>query len=188
MSGVDVIETNTFGANPPKLEAHGLADQMAAINRAGGEIARRAAGEDGLVAGAIGPLGIRIEPWGPTSIDEAVEMFRAQAEALLDGGVDLFSLETFFDLAEVEAAVRGVRAASADVPIAVQVTINDDGTSLEGAPPSVYGKRLNALDVDVVGVNCSVGPAAMLESVEQLAEVVDKPLIAQPNARQTASR
>jgi homocysteine S-methyltransferase len=179
--GVDVIETNTFGANRPKLVKHGLGDQVAAVNRAGAEIARRIAGDAVLVAGAIGPLGMRIEPWGPTSVDEAAEVFAEQARALVEGGVDLFSVETFYDLAEVEAAVSGIRRVS-DLPIVAQLTLEDDGNSLEGVAPEIFGPRLAALDVDAVGVNCSVGPAAMLEAIERLAPVVAKPIAAQPNA------
>ena len=179
--GVDVVETNTFGANRLKLERHGLGDQVEAINEAGATIARRAAGPDGLVAGAIGPLGVRIEPWGPTSVEEAAEIIGAQAAALAAGGVDLFSVETFYDLAEAEAAVAGIRAVS-DLPIVVHMTLEDDGNSLEGVSPEVFGPRLSGLDVDAVGVNCSVGPAPMLEAVERLAKVVTKPISAQPNA------
>ena len=180
-AGCDVIESNTFGANRLKLEKHGLGDQVVAINEAGAAIARRAAGEDRHVAGAIGPLGIRIEPWGPTSVDEAAELFAAQAAALARGGVDLFSVETFYDLAEAESAVRGIRSVS-DLPIVVQMTLEDDGSSLEGVAPEVFGRRLASLPVDVVGVNCSVGPAAMLEAVERIARVVTLPISAQPNA------
>jgi homocysteine S-methyltransferase len=179
--GVDVIETNTFGASRPKLGKHGLADQVEEINRAGARIAREAAGPEGLVAGAVGPLGLRIEPWGPTSVDEASELFAEQAVALAAGDVDLFCLETFYDLAEIEAAVAGVRRVS-DLPIVAQMTINDDGNSLEGVEPDVFGPRLAALDVDVVGVNCSVGPAAMLQAVERMSRVLSKPIAAQPNA------
>jgi homocysteine S-methyltransferase len=94
-AGADVIETNTFGANRLKLDRHGLGDQVRAINEQGAAVARRAAG-DLFVAGAIGPLGVRIEPWGPTSVDDAVEIFAEQAASLADGGVDLFSVETFY--------------------------------------------------------------------------------------------
>ena len=179
--GVDVIETNTFGANRAKLEKHGLGDQVSAINEAGATIARKVAGQDVMVAGAIGPLGLRIEPWGPTSVDEAKTMFAEQAVGLIEGGVDLFSLETFYDLAEIEAAVAGVRSVS-QLPIVAQLTINDDGNSLEGIPPERFGRALSKLDADAVGVNCSVGPAAMLEAVERLSPVATKPLVAQPNA------
>src|ERR1044071_779851 len=89
-AGVDIIETNTFGGNRTKLMSHGLADQIREINVRGAAIAREAAGNDVFVGGAIGPLGIRIEPWGKTSIDEARAIFRDQAEALLEGGVDVF--------------------------------------------------------------------------------------------------
>ena len=179
--GVDVVETNTFGANRAKLEGHGLADQVEAINRAGAEIARKAVGEENFVAGAIGPLGVRIEPWGPTSVDEAAGIFAAQAAGLVAGGVDLFSIETFYDFLEIEAAVRGVRSVS-DLPIVAHMTLEDDGNSLEGVSPTVFGPRLAALPVDAVGVNCSVGPAAMLQAVEMLARVVALPIAAQPNA------
>lgn len=179
--GCDVIETNTFGANRIKLEKHGMGDQVEAINEAGARIARRAAGSDGLVAGAIGPLGIRIEPWGPTSVEESAAMFATQAAALEAGGVDLFSVETFYDLAEIEAAVAGIRRVS-KLPIVAQMTLEDDGNSLEGVAPETFGPRLAALDVSAVGVNCSVGPAAMLDAIERLASVVPLPIVAQPNA------
>lgn len=179
--GVDVVETNTFGANRIKLEKHGLADQVEAINEAGAALARRAAGDDVLVAGAIGPLGIRIEPWGPTSIEEAAGLFAVQAAALARGGADLFAVETFYDLAEIEAAVAGIRSVST-LPIVVQMTLEDDGNSLEGVSPEVFGARLSALPVEAVGVNCSVGPAAMLQAVERLASVATLPIVAQPNA------
>src|SRR3954454_8611031 len=101
LAGADILETNTFGANRIKLASFGLADKLHDINVAGAQIARRAAGDRAYVAGAIGPLGIRIEPWGKTGVDEAREYFCEQAKALLEGGVDLFILETFRDLNEV---------------------------------------------------------------------------------------
>ncbi len=180
-AGVDVLETNTFGANAMKLRKHGIADLMQRVNEAGAAIARRVAGESVLVAGAIGPLGVRIEPWGPTSVEEAAEMFAEQARALEQGGVDLFSVETFFDMAEIEAAVRGIRSVSS-LPIAAQITLDDDGSSLEGVAPEQFGPQLAALDVNVIGVNCSVGPAAMLPAVEKLVASTDLPVMAQPNA------
>ncbi len=112
---------------------------------------------------------------------EASEIFAQQAAGLVEGGVDLFSIETFYDMAEVEAAVRGARSVS-DLPIVVQVTLEDDGNSLEGVAPSVFGPQLADLPVQAIGVNCSVGPAAMLPAVEKLAQVVVLPIAAQPNA------
>src|ERR671913_534244 len=136
-AGADVIETNTFGANRVKLGAFGLAERTHTINVQGARIARHAAREQVYVAGAIGPLGIRIEPWGKTGVDEAEEFFREQARALLDGGVDLFVLETFRDVNEIGAAIRAVRSIC-DLPIVAQVTTEEDGNSLDGAPPEAF--------------------------------------------------
>src|SRR6185503_4382799 len=108
-AGADILETNTFGANRIKLGSFGLAEKLHAINVEGARIVRRAAGTDAYVAGAIGPLGIRTEPWGKTGIDEARQYFREQAKALVEGGVDLFILETFRDLNEIGAAIDAAR-------------------------------------------------------------------------------
>ena len=180
-AGADIIETNTFGANRHKLMMHGLGAQLEEINRQGARIAKGAAGDDAFVAGAIGPLDIRIEPWGKTSIDDARAAFAEQARALREGGVDLFILETFSDLNEVHAAIRGVRDAS-DLPIVAQMTIEEDGNSLEGTPPEVFGRRLDEWGADVVGLNCSVGPQAMLDGLERLALITTRKLSVLPNA------
>jgi methionine synthase I (cobalamin-dependent)/5,10-methylenetetrahydrofolate reductase len=180
-AGADVLETNTFGANRIKLGAFGLADQVHAINVQGARIARHAARDAVYVAGAIGPLGIRIEPWGKTGIDEAEEFFREQARALVEGAVDLFVLETFRDVNEIGAAIRAVRRVC-DLPIVAQVTTEDDGNSLDGAAPEAFVPVLERLGAQVVGLNCSVGPAAMLETIERMAQVATVKLSAQPNA------
>src|SRR4051812_40399532 len=108
-AGADIIETNSFGATRHKLQPYGLENKLREINIAAARIAREAAGDKVFVAGAMGPLGLRIEPFGPTSFDEAKEMFREQAEALLEGGVDLFVLETFSELAVLEHAIVALR-------------------------------------------------------------------------------
>ena len=183
-AGADVIETNTFGANRMKLRSFGLGDQVAPINLAGAQLARSAVDKwkrDAYVAGAIGPLGVRIEPWGKTGIDEAEAMFRDQAQALLDGKVDLFILETFRDLNEIGAAIKAVRSIC-DLPIVAQMTTEEDGLSLDGAPPEQFAPELITRGANVVGVNCSVGPAPMLETVERISDIVDVWLSAQPNA------
>jgi homocysteine S-methyltransferase len=133
------------------------------------------------VAGAIGPLGIRIEPWGKTGVDEAEAYFREQARALVDGGVDLFVLETFRDVNEIGAAIRAVRSICT-LPVVAQVTTEEDGNSLDGAAPEVFVPQLEQLGATLVGVNCSVGPAAMLETIERMGRVASVPLSAQPNA------
>jgi methionine synthase I (cobalamin-dependent)/5,10-methylenetetrahydrofolate reductase len=180
-AGADVIETNTFGANRYKLKLHGLEDRLAEINRKGAEIARRAAGGGRLVAGSIGPLGIKIEPWGPTSFEEAAQAFAEQAEALMEGGVDLFSLETFADLNEIHQAMIGVRSVS-DLPIIAQMTLQSDGSGLYGTSPAEFARRLTEWRADVVGINCSVGPKVMLDAVEKMVDAVDTYISVQPNA------
>jgi methionine synthase / methylenetetrahydrofolate reductase(NADPH) len=180
-AGADVVETNTFGANRVKLGAFGLHERMHAINVQGARIARHAAREQAYVAGAIGPLGIRIEPWGKTGIDEAEAIFREQALALIEGGVDLFVLETFRDVNELGAAIRAVKSVCAH-PIVAQVTTEEHGNSLDGVAPETFVPQLEALGADLVGLNCSVGPAAMLETLERMASVASVKLSAQPNA------
>jgi methionine synthase I (cobalamin-dependent)/5,10-methylenetetrahydrofolate reductase len=183
-AGADVIETNTFGANRMKLRGFGLGDRVREINLAGAELARRAvekSGSEAYVAGAIGPLGVRVEPWGKTGVDEAEAMFRDQAQALVEGKVDLFILETFRDLNEIGAAIAAVRSVC-DLPIVAQMTTEEDGASLDGAPPEQFAPDLIKRGASVVGVNCSVGPAPMLETVERISDIVDVWLSAQPNA------
>jgi homocysteine S-methyltransferase len=183
-AGVDILETNTFGANRTKLMPHGLADQTRQINLQGARIAREARGQGAggiFVAGAIGPLGIRIEPWGKMSVEEARAIFREQAQALADGGVDLFILETFFDLNEVHAAIQAARDV-APLPLIVQMSVEDDGNSPEGTPPELFARRLDDWGADVIGLNCSVGPQAMLDAIERIGRVTSKKLSAQPNA------
>jgi homocysteine S-methyltransferase len=180
-AGADIIETNTFGANRIKLRAFGLSEKVTDINREGARIARQAANDKAYVAGAIGPLGIRVEPWGKTGVDEAEQYFTEQAEALVAGGVDLFVLETFRDLNEISAAIAAVRRICR-LPIVAQMTTEEDGNSLDGTPPEQFAPVLLARGADVVGVNCSVGPAPMLESIERLASITPARLSAQPNA------
>jgi homocysteine S-methyltransferase len=182
-SGVDVIETNTFGANRLKLTPHGFGDKVKEINEAGARIAREVAG-GAFVAGAVGPLGVKIEPWGPTSIDEARDLFKEQIAALVSGGVDILCFETFADVNELGQAIRAAKEVAPELPIIAQMTIDDEGNSLYGTPPEVFTKRLEEWGADVIGVNCSVGPAAMLHALERMTKVTKKPLSAQPNAGQ----
>ena len=180
-AGADVVETNTFGANRIKLQAFGLADQIRDINIAGARLARRGAGERAYVAGAMGPLGLRIEPWGKTASDEAEAYFREQALALVEGGVDLLMLETFRDVNEITAAIAAVRSVCA-LPVVAQMTIEDEGNSLDGTPPEQFVPALQAAGADVIGINCSIGPAHMLEALERMAALTPARLSAQPNA------
>ena len=188
-AGAEIIETNTFGASRLKLAQQGLDDRLAEINVAAAKLARQAiesgARHEAFVAGAISPLGVRIEPYGPTSMDEAREMFREQAQALLEGGVDCFVLETFHDLAEIEQAIKAIRDVG-NVPIFAQMTINDHLQTAYGTPLEIITTRLDKLldtnGIDVMGLNCSVGPNAILAAIDKIRPLTTRRLSAQPNA------
>jgi methionine synthase I (cobalamin-dependent)/5,10-methylenetetrahydrofolate reductase len=180
-AGAQLLETNTFGANPVKLAHYGLAAETEVINEAAVRLAREAAGNRAAVVGAIGPLGIRIEPFGETSVEEAQAAFARQAAGMLAGDVDGFLLETFSDVEELRAAVTAIRGLS-DLPIIAQMTVGEDGRTYFGTAPATFGPAIAAMGVDAIGVNCSVGPHGVLEAVEQLAKVVTLPLTAMPNA------
>ena len=186
-AGAEVIETNTFGANRIKLSQYGLETQVEAVNRRGAELARAAAddaahGRTVLVAGAVGPLGVRIEPYGPTSRDEARGAFREQIAALRGGGADCVILETFGDLIEIEQAIRAAREVDATMPVIAQMTVGTELRTPYGATPADVARALDGWGADVIGLNCSVGPQAMLEAIEQMAAVTRRKLSAMPNA------
>src|SRR5581483_3245726 len=188
-AGAEIIETNTFGGNSFRLARHGLAEKVAQINHQGAALAREAAdafnlkkAASVLVAGSIGPLGIKIEPLGKTAREEARESFREQMAALVAAGVDLLMLETFGYLEELHQAILAARDVSPSTPLVAQVTIDEDGNCLDGASPETFTAKLNEWGPDVIGCNCSVGPVAMLEAVERIRRLTDKPLSAQPNA------
>ncbi len=180
-AGAEIIETNTFGANAYRLERHGFAEKLEEINRAGVRLAREAGGESVLVAGAMGPLGQQIEPLGKIGYDEARAAFRRQAEVLAAAGADLLMLETFGTLHEMREAIAGARAAC-DLPIVAQMTVGDDGRTLDGSSAGECARALDEWGAEVIGLNCSVGPVAMLESLESMARATSRPLAAQPNA------
>ncbi len=180
-AGADCIETNTFGANRFKLTSHGFKEKISAINYEGARLARAVAGSDCLVAGSIGPLGVKLEPWGLTSMEEARQAFKEQAQALKDGGVDLFILETFSDLNAIHQAILAIREIC-DYPIIASMSVKDDGKLLYGTTPDIFVHRLDEWDVDVIGLNCSVGPHYMLQNLEQMVKMTNTPIAALPNA------
>jgi len=182
-AGAEVLETNTFGGNRVRLSAFGFAEKLQAIAEAGVRLAREAAGDRAFVAGAMGPLGVQIEPLGAMSFAEARAIFREQAEALVHAGVDLIVLETFFELNELREAIFAAReAAGPDMVIIAQVTVEDDGRLRDGASTETFTRSLGEWPVDVIGVNCSAGPKVALETVEKMLALTDKPLSAMPNA------
>ncbi len=180
-AGAEVVETNTFGANPVKLSAHGLDERTEELNERAARIAGRASAGRTAVAGAIGPLGVRVEPLGPTSLEEARAYFARQAEGLLEGGVDGFVLETFSDLAELEQAARAVMELCS-LPVIAHVTVGEDGATANGATVEQAARAAGEWGVAATGLNCSVGPAAVLDGIERMAEATSLPLAAQPNA------
>ena len=183
-AGAEVLETNSFGANRVKLAQFGLAEQVHELNRRAAELAREAAaqGRDVLVAGAVGPLGVRIEPYGPTSRDEARAYFREQMEGLKAGGADCFILETFGDLDELGQAIAAARDVDPTMPVVAQMTIGADGLTPYGATPEDVVRALDRFGADVIGLNCSVGPQTILEAIEKMVPLTRKKLSAQPNA------
>ena len=181
-AGAEVLETNTFGANRAKLTQYGLEGQVAAINTTAAQLARDAAGEHRLVSGAVGPLGVRLEPYGPTAKDEARGLFREQMIALKAGGADCFLLETFTDLEELEQAILAAREVDAGMPVIAQATVGPDLRTAFGASPEDIARVLDRWGVDVIGLNCSVGPQTILDAIERMATVTTRKLSAQPNA------
>jgi len=184
-AGADCIETNTFGANRFKLAVHGLDGQVREINRRGAAMARDAresSGRDVFVLGSIGPLGKYLAPLGTVTAQEARAAFQEQAEALLEGGVDAFIVETFSDLDEVSIAVAAIRAIT-DVPIIAQMAFTDDGVTFTGRSAAEVARTVRALPVQALGANCSVGSSTLYEVLLQMhAEAANLPLCIQPNA------
>jgi len=182
-AGAEIVETNTFGANRARLAGFGMAEKLKAINHAGVRLAHEAAKEAVFVAGAVGPLGVRIEPLGPTSFAEARAIFREQIDALLEAGVDLLILETFGNLNELREAVRAAHeAARGEVAIVAQVTIDDFGHLPGGTDTETFTREMDSWPVDAIGLNCSVGPKATLETIERMMQFSSKPMSAMPNA------
>lgn len=188
-AGAEIIESNTFGANSFRLARHGFGDRVREVNLAGARLARQAADNETAkkavevwVAGSVGPLGVRIEPLGKTSLEEARAAFRQQISALAEAGVDLLMLETFGYLEELHQALLAAREVNPKLPVVAQVTIDEDGICLDGSVPETFGAKIADWGADVVGCNCSVGPVAMLEALERVAAVTSLPLAAQPNA------
>ncbi len=188
-AGAEVIETNTFGANAFLLERYGLRDKVREIKLAGARLARECAEHirekqvmEAFVAGAIGPLGVRLEPLGPTSLDEARGAFAEQVRALSEGGVDLLIVETMMSLREAEQVIRAAGSEAPDLPLIVMVTVDEEGNCLDGASPETAAARLTELGADAIGCNCSAGPATVLSVIERMSKATRLPLAALPNA------
>jgi methionine synthase I (cobalamin-dependent)/5,10-methylenetetrahydrofolate reductase len=180
-AGAELIETNTFGANRRKLSAQFLDDRLEEIVERGVKLAREArevAGTAVLIGGAIGPLG---DLEGSTGAEDAYAAFHEQARLLEGRGVDLFLVETFYDLDELETAIRAVQDVSS-LPVVAQLTFDEDGQTLAGVHAREAVARLHSLGVVAVGANCGLGPQAALTALgEMSADANGLPLTAQPN-------
>jgi len=181
-AGADFIETNTFGANRVKLSQYGLADQVEKINRAGVEVARIAAGQAVLVAGAMGPLGCELTEYGPMTREQAGKSFRQQGAALVEAGADFLILETFSNTDELLVALDAV-GTLAEIPVVAQMTVNERNETVYGERvDQALGRIAQHEAVTAVGLNCAVGPSGMLSSLELLRTITHKPISVQPNA------
>jgi len=183
-AGAEIIETNTFGANRVRLSISGLESKVRQINIKAAKIARESrdiTGQEILIAGSIGPLGKHLKPYGNIGHDTAQDIFLEQIESLLEGGIDLFIIETMSNLDEMEIVVETAKKVS-ELPIVAQMTYTAEGKTLLGNTPEEVVSRLAPLGVEVIGANCSVGPQKMLEVIEVLSELGTNYISAQPNA------
>src|ERR1700761_6296811 len=188
-AGAEIIEPNSFGANSLRLQRYGFADKVFEINRAGAELARKAVNQradkqstKAWVAGAVGPLGVRLEPLGKTSLTEARAAFAEQIRGLAEGGVDMLVIETVSALNEAEQAILAARSVAPGLPVLVMVTVDADANCLDGSSPETAATKLTEWGADAIGCNCSVGPATVLTAIERMAAVTSLPLVAMPNA------
>jgi homocysteine S-methyltransferase len=188
-SGAEILETNTFGANRFRLARHGLAGKVAEINAAGVRLARQAVEHlkdkqagDAWVAGSVGPLGVRLEPLGKTSLEEAREAFAEQIAALAGAGVDMLIIETMPALNEAREALTAAREMAPDLPVLAMVTVDDESNCLDGSSPEQAAAKLTEWGANAVGVNCSTGPATVLTAIEAMRKATTLPLAAMPNA------
>lgn len=180
-AGSDVVLTNTFGGNRFRLGAHGLAARVGELNRGAVVLAREA--DARFVAGSIGPLGVRLAPYGRVKPEDAFEAYREQAAALAEGGVDLLIVETQTDLREMEQALAAARAGAPTHAVVVSATFTKDDRTLLGSTPSQVAERLVELDADAIGANCGEGPAQLLRVIRDMRSAAgDVPLVARPNA------
>lgn len=181
-AGAQALTTNSWGANFPKLRKHNLHDKVSLINERSVAIARKVAGDKAWVIGSVGPLGVRIEPFGPTSFAEARSYFSEQILALSNSGADAILFETFTDLSELQQAILAAKELAPHLPLLACTVILQNALPENGSPMEWVVKQLVEWDVDVIGLNCSVGPQPMLDCIEMIRGITEKPLIVRPNA------
>ncbi len=185
-AGAQIILTNSFGGNRLRLELHGISGRVGELNRAAAHLARAeadAAPGPVLVAGSMGPTGQMLAPMGTLLYDEAVAAFAEQAEALVEGGVDVLWIETMSDLEEVRAAVEGCRLAAPAVPVVSTMTFDTRGRTMMGVTPERAAHEIGALGVVALGANCGKGPDELEAAIARMSNAAPiVPLIAKANA------
>jgi 5-methyltetrahydrofolate--homocysteine methyltransferase len=181
-AGADIIVTNTFGGNRPKLAHYGLEGKLREINAAAVTIARQITGDKGYVAASLAPTGRFVEPLGDLTFDEACSIYREQASALIEAGVDAISFETFLDIKELRAGIIAVREIAPAIPIIAMLTFDDKGRSVLGTPPEAAAITLEAAGADVIGSNCGLGVDGIYQILAAMRRVTRLPLICQANA------
>ena len=180
-AGTNILYAPTFTANRPKLQEYGLENDLVRINKELVAISKEAADGKALVAGDITMTGIQLKPMGTLDIEELIEIYKEQALALIEGGVDLFVIETMMSLQETRAAVIALKEVC-DLPIMATMTFEKSGRALYGTDAKTAAIVLSSLGVDAIGANCSTGPADMAKVISDMASVVNIPIIAKPNA------
>jgi 5-methyltetrahydrofolate--homocysteine methyltransferase len=180
-AGSNIVITNTFGSSRPRLAEYGAQNRVKELNHAAVKIARKAA-PNCYVAGDVGPLGMIVAPAGELAFDEAVTLFREQIQALVEAGVDLIAIETMFDLMEMRAAIIAANDVRGNIPVMASMTFNTDGVTDTGTDPVTAAVTLDALGADIIAINCSTGPEAMVPIVERLATATTRFIAVQPNA------
>lgn len=181
-AGAQALTTNSWGANFLKLRNHNLHDRVKEINTKAVELARQVAHDETFIFASVGPLGVRIEPFGPTSFDEAKNYFKEQISSLIEAGAHAICFETFGDLSELQQGILAARELSSEIPIIANVVIREDKLSPMGSPVDWMIKKLDEWDVDVIGLNCSVGPQPMMSCISSIRKHSDKPICMRPNA------
>lgn len=179
-AGANIVYSCTFGANRFKLSQYGI-DDVYGVNKRLAEIARESVGKNTMVAGDIGPSGHFVKPFGEVEFEEAVSIYKEQAQGLLDGGVDLFVIETQMDIQETRAALLAIKEVC-DAFVMVTMTYESDGRTLNGTDPRSALVTLQSLGADAIGCNCSAGPEGMLKFIAAMKPYATVPLLAKPNA------
>lgn len=180
-AGADILYAPTFSGNREKLKEYGLQDRTEEINKTLVRISKKAAGSRALVAGDMTMTGVALEPVGPMPLETLIDIYKEQAQYLYEAGVDLFVVETMMSLAETRAAVIAIKE-TCDLPVMASMTFQEDGRTLYGTDPVTAVVVLQSIGADVIGVNCSTGPAQMLPVVRQMKEYAEVPILVKPNA------